>query len=241
MSSFLDLPDSQVYSTGGSDISALFESSQVKMTDYFDVGDDALRLTHAEIQGLAEGNFMPQEVDALTDKLMHEWEVTDAHASRVILVRLLTYLIENAPSPRGEYDKVFEVDGRHYNMMAVKKVIGRDIRRWFRDSRIVVLCFRIMKNNPDLAQRMAKSWGVYDQRLWPFCFETSLLLPAEYLSDEDRNLLSAKRGNTIEKAGPYVRADVDRAKVDNSHRSTGASDHAEAMTVHRRPAGISYD
>lgn len=221
-----------------------FNDRSASKMSMFDVDDDDIRLAEGEVQALSESTLSPKDVEIMTDNLMAEWGIHDAALRNKVLVRLLTYLIENAPSPRGDFNKVIEVDGKQFELVAVKKHMGRDVRRWFRDSRIVALCFRIMKRNAALSAKMASHWEVYDQRLFPFCFETSLLLPHHFLGIEDRNLLAAKRVNSISKASPFVRADLDRAGVDNSRHFTGTSDRGESMVVRPRDAlmsGLTYD
>jgi hypothetical protein len=221
-------------------------SSLPKMSNsIWDIPKEDLVLSPSEIQGLAEGSLYPEEVDKSLENLMSAWGVNDAKERNQLTVRLLTYLIENAPSVRGRFEKDIKLGNKRYPSSMITKHIGADLRRWFYDERIVKLCFEIMKNNPELADRMARSWGVYDRRLHKFCFESSHNLPDELLTAADRTLILNKRRTAIRQAGLFIRADVDTATVDNSERSTGASRAAERdagrRPVHEFPESLAYD
>lgn len=222
------------------------ESCSVNMSNsIWDIPQEDLVLSPSEVQGLAEGSLYPEEVDKKLENLMAAWGVNDAKERNQLTVRLLTYLIENAPSVRGRFEKDIQLGNRRYPTSEINRCIGADLRRWFYDERIVRMCFNIMKANPELADRMARHWGVYDRRLHKFCFESSHNLPDELLTAADRTLILNKRKTAIRQAGLFIRADVDTATVDNSERSTGASRAAERdagrRQAHEYPETLAYD
>lgn len=210
----------------------------------WDIPKEDMVLSSSEIQGLAEGALYPEEVDQAADRLMSAWGVNDVKERAQLTTRFLVYLIENAPSVRGRFEKEIVLGNKRYPSSEISRCIGADLRRWFYDARVVRLCYNIMKANPELAERMARTWGVYDRRLHKFCFESSQALPDEELGAADRTLIMNKRKVAIRQAGLFIRADVDAATIDNSERSTGASRSAErdaGRRYHEVPESLAYD